>query len=716
MLGIAASRDREVSMLEDSTSRDRAKTPESARGPTASCDVFISYASQDTAVANRIVDSLEQNGLKCWIAPRNVTPGSLYADEIVRAINDARVVVAILSEAAVASPHVGKEIERASSKRRRIVALHLEPVALPRAFEYFLSESQWINVGPDGVEAGTATLVEAVRRHLDSATTVEPRAPSVTPVTSRAGALSTPKWMMVGGVAAVALFLGYFVIDHFVLPKHPATTSVSASDRPGAGNEPPAPATASIAVLAFSDLSAEGNQGYFSDGIAEEILNVLSHVKGIKVASRTSSFQFRKSELGASAIAQKLGVRHVLEGSVRKAGTTVRVTAQLIDARTDQHVWSETFDRPLSTANIFAIQDDIAKNIVDHLAATMGSVADTASLATRKADTADAGAYDLYLRGRSLFIDRSKQNLISAVAPLKAAVAKDPKFARAWEMLGAVLVTSHYWDIAVDGESREGPDAIDTALRLDPSLSLAYAVRGEVQLDMVPRRGAVGWEESSDSYARAIENDPMNATAYLWRGSDYAALGYLDRATLDYQKCLEVDPAYELCRRHLAWAYLFLGRTNDALRSYELGIENGYVAGDTAAFAPAALARGDRLGALGMLALEFQDEPQLLQPLFRSLTDPTFGNRDRQDAVALVSRVKHTGYLVPTALWILKAYDERIGDDVDPPMWWARDDPAWLKSQVRKEAMQRWHLPDYWRKHGFPPQCAPIGNSDFECR
>ena len=117
----------------------------------------------------------------------------------------------------------------------------------------------------------------------------------------------------------------------------------------------PAPPTASIAVLAFSDLSAEGDQGYFSDGIAEEILNVLAHVKGLKVASRTSSFQFRKSDLGAPAIAQKLGVRHILEGSVRRAGDTVRITAQLIDASTDQHEWSETFDRPLSTANLFAI-------------------------------------------------------------------------------------------------------------------------------------------------------------------------------------------------------------------------------------------------------------------------------------------------------------------------------------------------------------------------
>jgi TolB-like protein/Tfp pilus assembly protein PilF len=478
----------------------------------------------------------------------------------------------------------------------------------------------------------------------------------------------------------------------------------------------PAPPAASIAVLAFTDLSAEGNQGYFSDGIAEEILNVLAHVKGLKVASRTSSFQFRKSDLGAPAIAQKLGVRHILEGSVRKAGDAVRVSTQLIDASTDQHEWSETFDRPLSTANLFAIQDEIAKSIVDHLAATMGSAADVAKPTVRKADTADEDAYDLYLKARSLFIDRSKSNLIAAAGALKAAVARDPKFARAWELLGAVLATGKYWGVGDESDRQAGADAIEMALRLDPNLSLAYAVRGEFQLDLIPSRGAVGWEDSSDSYSRAIEHDATNATAYSWRGANYSALGYLDRAIQDYQRCLDIDPAYELCRLHIAFQYLLLGRTDDALRLYEIALENGYIAGATAILAPAAVARGDRLGALSILAGVYQAHPQLIRPLFRALTDPTFGERDRQDALALVNRVKTTGYLIPSTLWLLKVYDKRIGDDVDPPIWWARDDPAWLKSQSRKQTMQHWHLPEYWRKHGFPPQCRPIGESDFECR
>ena len=379
-------------------------------------------------------------------------------------------------------------------------------------------------------------------------------------------------------IIAILLAMGGTFLWRDSKTEHAAENSAPAGGHGSETAAAPAPPAASVAVLAFSDLSAEGNQGYFSDGIAEEILNVLAHVNGLKVASRQSSFQFRKSDLGAPAIAQKLGVRHILEGSVRKAGDTVRITAQLIDASTDQHEWSQSFDRPLSTANLFAIQDEIAKSIVDHLAATMGSAADTAGPTARKADTADADAYDLYLKGRSLFLDRSKQNLIAAAGPLKAAVDKDPKFARAWEMLGAVLVTGKYWGVGDESDRQAGADAIEMALRLDPNLSLAYAVRGEAQFDLVPSRGAVGWEESTESYSRAIERDGTNATAYSWRAANYAALGYLDRAIQDYQRCLDIDPAYELCRRHISFLYSALGRTDDALRLYEIGLENGYIA------------------------------------------------------------------------------------------------------------------------------------------
>ena len=677
----------------------------------ASIDAFVSYASSDSSIANSLVLALEKRGLRCWIAPRDVVPGTLYADGIARAIDGAKVLVLVLSERAVESRHVGKEIERASSRRRPIIALHTDSAPLTPAFEYFLSESQWIDTRPGGIEGAADKLVEAIQLHVNAAAANEPPLRSPRPVQSRQTAVPQPKWLIGGGIAAVLLaLLGYFFVDHLRSSGH-----AQAAKRLDTAN--PAPPPASIAVLAFSDLSPDGSQGYFSDGIAEEILNVLAHVNGLKVASRTSSFQFRKSDLSAPAIAQKLGVRHILEGSVRKAGETVRVTAQLIDAKTDQHEWSESFDRPLSTANLFAIQDEIARSIVGHLAAAIGGGADISKPAARVADTANEDAYDLYLKGRSLFIARTRENLAEAARLLKVAVAKDERFARAWEMLGAVLVTEHYWELGRESDYQAGVDATDRALRLDPNLSLAYAVRGELQLDAIPSRGVAGWEDSSEDFSRAIAHDRTNATAHAWLGSNDAALGYFERAVQDYQRCLDIDPAYELCRRKIAALYLYMGRTDDALRLYQQGLENGYLANGVP-FAPVLAARGERLSALGILAEVYAEYPQLIRPLYRALTDPTFSDHDRQDALAVVDKERRMQTFATSAVWMLRAYD-RIGERTqypEPPIWWAREDPAWLASESRKQAMRRWHLPEYWRKHGLPPQCKAVGTADFECR
>ncbi|MBL4619820.1 MAG: hypothetical protein JKX88_06965, partial [Marinicaulis sp.] len=161
---------------------------------------------------------------------------------------------------------------------------------------------------------------------------------------------------ILGGLVLVGVMIGWQMLRPVPAPSN--TTDIGEQTI----------SAASIAVLPFSDLSPNGDQEYFSDGMAEEILNVLVKVTGLNVASRTSSFGFKGQEaLGIPFIAEKLNVRHVLEGSVRKSGETIRITAQLIDAQTDQHLWSETFDRTLTTENIFAIQDEIANAIVDRL-------------------------------------------------------------------------------------------------------------------------------------------------------------------------------------------------------------------------------------------------------------------------------------------------------------------------------------------------------------
>jgi hypothetical protein len=249
--------------------------PDGGATPLTSIDAFVSYASSDASIANSVVHALEKQGLRCWIAPRDVVPGALYADGIARAINGAKVFVLVLSEHAIASPHVGKEIERASSKRLLIIALHTDSAPLTPAFEYFLSESQWIDARPGSIETAAARLVEGIRRHLNAS--AASGSPSITAktLTSRETAIPRPRWLVAGGVAVVLLaLLAYFVVDHFRTSKHADIATVSQKDKVAPGVDAEKTNTsayalhaASITILASSDLSTEGNQVSFSYGI-----------------------------------------------------------------------------------------------------------------------------------------------------------------------------------------------------------------------------------------------------------------------------------------------------------------------------------------------------------------------------------------------------------------------------------------------------------------
>jgi hypothetical protein len=179
------------------------------------CDVFVSHASQDAALADAVVAALEHHGLRCWIAPRDVVPGSLYADAIVRAISESRVLVLVLSESAVASTHVGKEIERASSKRHPVVTLRIDEAPLTPGLEYFLSESQWIDLTTEGRERAFSKLVDAVRSHLATASAGVPATAADWHTVGRRWAKWRQSWLAVGAVALLGAAIAYFLVYNF---------------------------------------------------------------------------------------------------------------------------------------------------------------------------------------------------------------------------------------------------------------------------------------------------------------------------------------------------------------------------------------------------------------------------------------------------------------------------------------------------------------------
>jgi TolB-like protein len=442
--------------------------PEDLGAQSGTPDVFISYASQDAAVADVVVRSLERAGLKCWIAPRDVVPGALYADEIVRAINEAKVVVLVLSEQAVASPHVGKEIERASSKRRRIVALRTDSAALTRAFEYFLSESQWIDVGSGGIEATGAKLVDAVRRHLAPGADVAPAIPFDRRTLARNSATPQPRWILIASVAVLAMALAYFVVEKFWLSKHATSERPIAAVTPAGAPATPAISEKSVAVLPFVDMSQKKDQEYFSDGLCEELIDRLAHSPDLKVIARTSSFQFKGKNEDVRTIGQKLGVANLLEGSVRTAGRSLRVTAQLIKAADGSHLWSQTYDR--NTGDIFKVQDSITEAVVTALKAAIA--VPTSSVLNKPKDT---DAYNAYLRGRYFENKNTKADFERALASYKEAIKLDSRYVDAWVALADV-----YNDQGLSGRIStkeaytKAREAIDHALSIDPNSAAAY--------------------------------------------------------------------------------------------------------------------------------------------------------------------------------------------------------------------------------------------------
>jgi adenylate cyclase len=310
----------------------------------------------------------------------------------------------------------------------------------------------------------------------------------------------------------------------------------------------------SIAVLPFVNMSEDKSNEYFSDGISEEILNVLARVADLRVAARTSSFSFRAQEKEVPLIGRELNVRMVLEGSVRKQGDRVRVTAQLIDASNGYHVWSQTYDRDLK--DIFAIQDEIAGAIASELRLKL----DAPHAGAAVADTGDLVAYQLYLKAMGLWTARGEQNLLQAEALFKAALKRDPNYAKAWAGLALTYAILPEWSSRPLAETRPaGRDAAEHALALDRDLPEPYTVLG--YLAATEFRFAT----ARAMFQRSIALAPSYATGHQWSGETLLWEGDLEAGIVMVRKAVVLDPKSSIVNSVLASILLSTGHDDEAL-------------------------------------------------------------------------------------------------------------------------------------------------------
>ena len=538
---------------------------------------FISYAAADKATADTLTIWLEERGIRCWIAPRDVPAGALYADAIVRAINEASALVLLLSRNATGSSHVGKELERASSKAKQIIAVRLDDAPLTPAFEYFLSESQWVDLPAEGRDPALARVAHALG---DAAAPRQPQTvatpPDVAPSAVSAAAAQPRRGSRAAMFAALAVAVVLAAASvYFLRGRHAPGAAGAAADK-------------SIAVLPFTDMSQAHDQEFFADGMAEQILDLLAKIPKLKVIARTSSFQFKGKPEDARVVGERLGVATLLEGSVRKSGERLRVTAQLIRTADGSHLWSEVYDREVR--DVFRTQDEIADAVVGALKVSLLGAPEQ-----RPAPTTNTEAYTLYLQALANFRSYRYADQLTAVDELQRALVLDPNFAAAWSALAAVYgnellfgTTDSFQKVTARMNA-----AARHALGLDPRLAAPHVTLANAffadydyassqrelgaALALEPQNpdalslsaylaiAACRLDEAERDARQLIERDPLSVDPYRALGTALWFHGRLEESESVYRRVIALFPSAESMHYRLSLVLLSAGRPQDAL-------------------------------------------------------------------------------------------------------------------------------------------------------
>ncbi|MBI1361452.1 MAG: TIR domain-containing protein [Alphaproteobacteria bacterium] len=460
-------------------------------------DIFLSYSREDKARARLFAEALESGGFSVWWDV-TLRAGEAYDEVTENALKTAKAVVVLWSKTSVTSRWVRAEATLAD-RNKTIMPAMIEPCDRPIMFELTQTTdlSHWHGEKDDKV---WRTFVADVRKLLEVRTA--PQLPA----------------------AALA----------------PAQASQGAADdgRPA------------ILILPFANMSGDPEQEYFSDGVTEDIITDLGKVSALSVVSRNTAFGFKGKTVAAAQIARQLGVSHILEGSVRKSGNRVRITAQLLASATDSQIWAERFDRTLD--DIFAIQDEISEAIVNALKLKL---APAEKKAIEKRGSQNFEAYKLYLLARR-FADQGSERHEPLIARIcQKAVKLDSGFAQAWAMLASRQSIMHQRGLDVP----DGSEAAERAIKLDPDLAEAYAARSSVLV----RLGR--FEEALAAAEEGVKRDENSVDALNAVGYACVSLGLWERGIEAYERAIALDPVGYRASGMILQAYMALGQKDNEI-------------------------------------------------------------------------------------------------------------------------------------------------------
>jgi adenylate cyclase len=524
-------------------------------------------------------------------------------------------------------------------------------------------------------------------------------------------------------IISILLVIGSFLFYVFVRPSEQAETQSSATTQKAASAiSMSAPSGAvSVAVLPFLNLSGDPKQEFFSDGMTEEITSALAKVKGLNVVARTSAFQFKGTNRDVRAIGQALGATDLIEGSVRQDGNQVRITAQLIKAADGTHLWTDSYDRELR--GVFAVQEDIAHSIAGALEIPLGLKPGEHLVSAR---TNNTRSYQDYLRARAIFRAR---DLAQTIPILEQAVASDPSYAPSWALLAQTynitpVFTLSLYDGPIERVSvryRSYADkaerAAQHALSIDPRNAAAHAALAQaaaLRLD---------WPTADDQFRQALALDPDDPDILnIYSYSFLVPVGYLKQALAIREKLLRLEPFVPVYNILTAQVLLTQGQSKsaiDLLQATPIGGPTGYIRNSWLTFALADAGRyrdaADALLATPPTPIESRTVIEDAARYLRSASAATV-SKDDLPAFEMFSLV----YLFTGAPNRYFEYFERniavvgsvknaVADSWNPILAPLR------KTERFKTLMRKAKLVDYWRTHGWPELCHPVGPDDFAC-
>lgn len=530
--------------------------------------VFLSYASEDADAAARICEVLRASGVEVWFDRNELRGGDAWDSQIKKQIQDCALFIPLISA------HTNARIEgyfrgEWNLATRRLVnrahdAAFLMPVVVDETREAdarvpeesLRAQWTWLPGGqsPPAFAKRVRQLlgldaVQTPTKKVAATGAIEPRSRGVGSVRLRGTSLARRFALP---LIALLLLAGGGIFWYF----QGASEAPASMPAPSAelAVKPVPPNDKSIAVLPFADMSAEKNQEYMSDGIAEELLNLLAQVPDLKVIARTSSFAFKDQNIDIAEIARKLNVAHVLEGSVRTSGDKMRITAQLFRAADSTHLWSERYDRPMD--DIFTVQDEIAKSIVQALQIRLKG----GTLSRRAGGTQNLEAYELYLRALTATKQNTKASLDAAEDYANRAVKLDPNYGLAWLQLANIVQFKVYGGYLATTEGFERYEQFTQhALRLSPDIAEAH-----VNLSGLYLVRDFDWAAATVELQRALAIDPTDPTALIQAAWFSTILGKNSDGERQHRAAMERDPLDLGISESLADLYVRTGRLAEA--------------------------------------------------------------------------------------------------------------------------------------------------------